>query len=452
MSKSGDKQQPGKTIRGKAADYNNVLSGVVELLDAARRACARVVNSLMTATYWEIGRRIVEHEQAGRARAGYGEEIVGKFSADLTRRFGRGFGPAQLAAMRQFHLTFPLPENFQSVIGNSGILQSAIGKSQLRQSVIDESSDAGGLALIRQPPIDEFNRRSSGKLAGTLERLSQLARAFPLPWTHYVRLLRVKGSHAREFYRREALVGGWSVRQLDRQINSQFYERTALSKNKTAMLLKGERPKPEDAISADEEIRNPLLLEFLGLKDEYSESELEDALIRHLEYFLLELGNEFAFVGRQKRLRIGHEWFRVDLVFFRRRLRCLLIIDLKTGGLVHADIGQMHLYCNFAREHWMQPGENPPVGLILCADKNDALARYAMEGLGSKMLVREYLTALPKESALAAEVARTRELLERQVEQRRMARGKSRYAFQHPQTAKSVSKEKKCLFRKPLPI
>jgi predicted nuclease of restriction endonuclease-like (RecB) superfamily len=381
------KPKPGKTIQQNAADYDSVLNGVVELLDMARRTSARVVNTLMTATYWEIGRRLVEHEQAGQKRAGYGEEVVIKLSKDLTHRFGRGFGLAQIAAMRQFHLTFPLPDNFQSVIGKSEILQSAIGKSS----------------------------------GSAVERLNQVAHALPLPWTHYVRLLRVRNSHAREFYVREALAGGWSVRQLDRQINSQFYERTALSKNKTAMLLKGEKPLAGDTVSADEEIRNPLVLEFLNLKDEYSENDLEEALIRHLENFLLELGNEFAFVGRQKRLRIGHEWFRVDLVFFHRRLRCLLIIDLKIGELVHADIGQMHLYNNFAREHWMQPGENPPVGLILCTGKNDALARYALEGLGSKMLVREYLTALPKESALAAEVGRTRELLERQAEQRRMA-------------------------------
>jgi len=390
MSKPSDKSKTGKAIQHKAADYNSVLSGVVELLDMARRASARVVNTLMTATYWEIGRRIVEHEQAGQKRAGYGEEVVSKFSKDLTHRFGRGFGPAQVAAMRQFHLTFPLPDNFQSVIGKSEILQSAIGKSS----------------------------------AGAVERLSPVAQALPLPWTHYVRLLRVRNSHAREFYVREALAGGWSVRQLDRQINSQFYERTALSKNKTAMLVKGEKPIAGDAVSADEEIRNPLVLEFLGLKDEYSESDLEDALIRHLETFLLELGNEFAFVGRQKRVRIGHRWFRVDLVFFHRRLRCLVIIDLKIAELVHTDIGQMNLYCNFAREHWMQPGENPPVGLILCAGKDDALARYAMEGLHNKLLVREYLTALPKEAELAAEVGRTRELLERIAEQRRMARGK----------------------------
>jgi predicted nuclease of restriction endonuclease-like (RecB) superfamily len=390
MSKPSDKLKTGKAVQHKAADYDSVLSGVVELLDMARRASARVVNTLMTATYWEIGRRIVEHEQAGRKRAGYGEEVVSKFSKDLTQRFGRGFGPAQVAAMRQFHLTFPLPDNFQSVIGKSEILQSVIGKSS----------------------------------ASAVERLSPVAHALPLPWTHYVRLLRVRNSHAREFYVRETLAGGWSVRQLDRQINSQFYERTALSKNKTAMLLKGEKPIAGDTVSADEEIRNPLVLEFLNLKDEYSESDLEEALIRHLENFLLELGNEFAFVGRQKRLRIGHEWFRVDLVFFHRRLRCLVIIDLKIAELAHTDIGQMNLYCNFAREHWMQPGENPPVGLILCAGKDDALARYAMAGLHNKLLVREYLTALPKETELAAEVGRTRELLERNAEQRRMARGK----------------------------
>lgn len=417
MSRPNGKQKASKTIQHKAADYDSVFSSVVELLDAARRASARVVNTLMTATYWEIGRRIVEHEQAGERRADYGKELIQKLSCDLTLRFGRGFGVVQLSVMRQFFLTFSGDEIFQSPIEKSTDGTSGGSDQPILQSVIEKSSENAALA-----PIGQFNRRSSAKFARALEHLGNIARAFPLPWTHYVRLLRVRNSHAREFYAREALAGGWSVRQLDRQINSQFYERTALSKNKTAMLLKGEKPKPEDAVSADEEIRNPLLLEFLGLKDEYSESELEDALIQHLETFLLELGNEFAFIGRQKRLRIGHEWFRVDLVFFHRRLRCLVIIDLKIGALVHTDIGQMNLYCNFAREHWMEPGENPPVGLILCAGKDDVLARYAMEGLHNKMLVREYLTALPKESALAAEVARTRVVLEDQVESRRLSR------------------------------
>ena len=154
------------------------------------------------------------------------------------------------------------------------------------------------------------------------------------------------------------------------------------------------------------------VLEFLGLKDEYSERELEEALVHHLEAFLLELGGEFAFIGRQRRLRIGDEWYRVDLLFFHRRLRCLIVIDLKVGKFTHADAGQMHLYLNYARAHWMQPGENPPVGLILCSERNEAVARYALEGLPSKVLAREYRVALPDEKRLVAEIEQTRERLE----------------------------------------
>jgi predicted nuclease of restriction endonuclease-like (RecB) superfamily len=158
------------------------------------------------------------------------------------------------------------------------------------------------------------------------------------------------------------LRGGWSVRQLDRQINALFYERTALSRDKAKMLAKGAVAKREDAVTPEEEIKDPYVLEFLGLKDEYSESEIEEALILHLERFLLELGGDFAFVGRQRRLRIGDEWYRVDLLFFHRKLRCLVVIDLKRGRFTHADAGQMHMYLNNAREHWMREGRNPPVG------------------------------------------------------------------------------------------
>jgi predicted nuclease of restriction endonuclease-like (RecB) superfamily len=214
------------------------------------------------------------------------------------------------------------------------------------------------------------------------------------------------------FYHTEALRGGWSVRQLDRQIASQFYERTALSRNKAAMLTRGGQAKPGDALTADDQVRDPLILEFLGLKDEYSENDLEEALVHHLESFLLELGGEFAFIGRQRRLRIGDEWYRVDLLFFHRRLRCLIVIDLKVGKFTHADAGQMHLYLNYARAHWTQPGENPPVGLVLCSEKNEAVAHYALEGLRTKILAREYRLALPEEKRLAAEIEQTRERLE----------------------------------------
>ena len=236
--------------------------------------------------------------------------------------------------------------------------------------------------------------------------LHGLARAFPLPWSHYVLL--VSGSRSPEalaFYHTEALRGGWSVRQLRRQMDSQFYERTALSRNKPALLAQGAKPRAGETLTAGEEVKDPLVLEFLGLRDEYSESDLEAALIHHLEHFLLELGNDFSFVARQRRLRIDDEWYRVDLLFFHRRLRCLVVLDLKLGRFTHADAGQMHVYLNYAAEHWTQPGENPPVGIILCAGKGESLARYATDNLPNKVLVRDYLTALPDEKRLASEIA-----------------------------------------------
>jgi hypothetical protein len=181
------------------------------------------------------------------------------------------------------------------------------------------------------------------------------------------------------------------------------------------MLRKGEEAGPDDGLTPEEEIKDPFVLEFLDLKDEYSESDLEEGLIRHLETFLLELGNDFTFVGRQRRLRIDDEWFRIDLVFFHRRLRFLILVDLKLNKLTAGDVGQMHLYLNYAREHWTHPDENPPVGLILCAEHRSGVARYALEGLPNKILAAEYRMTLPSEEALAAELARSRKMLEGRV-------------------------------------
>jgi predicted nuclease of restriction endonuclease-like (RecB) superfamily len=344
----------------------------------------------MTAVYWETGRRIVEFEQGGKHRAGYGEVLLERLSADLTDRFGRGFGTVNLSYMVRFYLCWPPSKIFQTLSEKSPILPSVVREIRQTPSGISETVSR------KSPPFT----------------LSDLAEVFPLPWSHYVLLLRRSRSpEAMAFYHAEALRGGWSVRQLDRQMASLFYERAALSKNKAA-VLKGARPAPGDAVSANEEVRDPLILEFLNLKDEYSESNLEAALVGHLEAFLLELGGDFAFVGRQRRLRIGDEWYRVDLLFFHRRLRCLIVIDLKLGKFTHADAGQMHLYLNYAREHWTHPGENPPVGLILCTAKDNALARYALEGLPSKVLAREYRLALPEEKRLAKELETTRRQLE----------------------------------------
>lgn len=290
---------------------------------------------------------------------------------DLASRYGRGFAARNVWQMKAFYLAWP-------------ILQTASAES-----------DGGAI-----PPT-----------ASAESSLAGIASCFPLPWSAYVRLLSVRNLLAREFYETEALRGGWSLLQLGRQINSQFYERTALSRKKAAMLSQGQQAQPDDAVLPEEALKDPYVLEFLELKDEYSETDLEEALIRRLETFLLGLGGDFCCMGRQSRLRIGNEWYRVDLLFFHRRLRCLVVIDLKIGRFTHADAGQMHLYLNYAREHWVHDGENPPVGLILCAQKDEAVARYALDGLPNKVMAAEYRTALPDEDLLASEIDRTRQAL-----------------------------------------
>lgn len=370
-------------------DYSGVHAGIVALLELARGAASRSVNALMTATYWEIGRRIVDFEQGGERRAAYGEALVKRLGEDLGRQFGRGFGSRNLAQMRAFFLIKP--------------------SDRILQTPSAESEAAG----IVQTPSAQFDvTRKVGQQPPSAVNLISLAKTFPLPWSAYVRLLSVKNPQARDFYETEVLRCGWSVRQLGRQIDSQFYERIALSRNKAKMLQKAEQAEPGDALTPEETIKDPFVLEFLDLKDEYSESDLEGALIQHLTDFLLELGDDFAFVGRQRRLRLDDAWFRVDLLFFHRRLKCLLVIDLKVGKFSHADAGQMHLYLNYAREHWTKPGENPPVGLILCAGKGADEARYALEGLPNKVLAAEYQTVLPDEKLLADELTRTRRQLE----------------------------------------
>ncbi len=353
------------------ARYQSIFGDVSRIIDAARGSAARSVNAVMTAAYWLIGRHVVEFEQEGKRRADYGEEIVERLAADLSVRYGRGFSFRNVWQMKAFYLAWPILQTLSAESENGEILQTASAESSL----------------------------------------ISITSHFPLPWSAYVRLLSVKNTHARDFYEVEALNGGWSVRELDRQINSQFYERTALSKDKAAMLTQGRKARAEDVIVPEEAIKDPFVLEFLDLKDEYSESELEEALIRCLESFLLELGSDFCFMGRQKRLRIGNEWYRIDLLFFHRQLRCLVVIDLKIGKFTHADAGQMHTYLNYAREHWSHDDENPPVGLILCAQKDEAVARYALEGLPNKVMAAEYRVTLPDENLLASEILRARKAL-----------------------------------------
>lgn len=380
------KKRPLRTVTKTPENYEAIRTGIVDLLKAARAASARSVNAVMTGAYWEIGRRIVEQEQRGAARANYGEELIKQLATDLSTQFGRGFGVVNLSQMKRFFLTWPDKKIFQTLSEKS----------------------------LKPHSLSNMRQSASTAIA--------LADHFPLPWSAYVRLLTVKRPEARIFYESEALRSGWSVRQLDRQIESQFYERMALSKNKAAMVEKAALAQHGDVVTPEEAIKDPFVLEFLNLKDEYSELELEEALISHLADFLMELGDDFAFIGRQRRLRIDDNWFRIDLIFFHRRLRCLVIIDLKAGKFSYSDAGQMHLYLNYAREHWARVGENPPVGLILCTEKGTAEAHYALDNLLNKVLAAEYQTILPDEKLIAEELDKSRQRLE---DRRQQTRGQS---------------------------
>jgi len=325
-------------------------------------------------TYWEIGRRIVSYEQKGKSRSEYGERLLERLAKDLTIRYGRGFSRSNVALIRTFYLGWE-------------IVQTPSGQS---------------LAHVRLGTSVPSLKEQDYLIPG----------AFPLSWSHYVRLMSVSDRKARAFYEAEALAGGWSVRQLGRQIGTQFYERSLGSKDREAFLARGRLARREDAMSVEEEIRDPYLLEFLNLKDEYGESDLEEALIRHLEWFLLEMGTGFTFVARQKKVRVGDSWYRMDLLLYHRKLCCLVVVDLKRGEFSHADAGQMNLYLNYARKHLKLAGESDPVGIILCGGKNEAVVRYATGGIKAKVFASRYLTVLPDEETLEREILRTRRLLE----------------------------------------
>ncbi len=343
------------TAAGAVEPYGQLVTGISGLLDEARRAVVRSTNSVIVAAYWEIGRRIVEYEQGGRVRAEYGEDLLARLARDLEPRFGRGFSRRGLYKMRTFF------SNWQKLPTLSAKFQTHV-----------ESSVA---------PV-----------------------SFPLSWSHYVRLMSVENHAARALYESVAIRSGWSVRQLDRQISTQFFERLSASAQPEHMLENARRPAPVDPAELQHHIRDPYLLEFLNLKDEYSETDLEDAIVRHLESFLLELGAGFTFVARQKRLRIGDEWYRIDLLLYHRALRCLVVVDLKLGRFSHADAGQMNLYLNYAREHLMGPDEHEPVGLVLCSRKDDAVVHYAMGGINANVFASRYLTVLPDPEDLRREI------------------------------------------------
>ncbi len=372
----------------KTQNYSSLITDLASLIEQGRKTAVRYVNTALVATYWLMGRRFVEYEQKGKERAEYGEVLLEQLAKDLSSRFGKGFGRENLRLMRQFYLRY---QNLQ-------ISQTASGK------LLAEKSQT----LSGKLPDDKTGYKI--QKVQTVSGISEtLMRKFPLSWSHYCLLMRLDEPFQREFYESECISGNWSVRQLDRQIQSMLYERTALSKRKLAVIAKAhEKPitlKPED------EIKDPYILEFLGLKDEYSESQLEEALIKHLEHFLLELGNGFTFVARQKRITLEGSHYRLDLLLYHRTLRCLVAIDLKIGEFTHADAGQMNLYVNYLKDKEKLSEENDPVGLILCTGKKKTVVEYALGGMNNRIFASKYRLQLPDPKVLKAEVEHERQRL-----------------------------------------
>ena len=340
----------GKMIKSK---FKNLFNEVRQKIIAARFIAAKNINTIQVLTNFEVGRLIVEHEQAGKTRAGYGKETIKELSKGLSAEFGRGFSEDNLSNMRKFYLVY---QN-------------------------------------RLPAISEMPSR---KLALTRETRET---PFLLSWSHYVVLCKIRDEKERSFYEIESTRNNWSLKQLNRQYDSSLYERLALSRNKKKVMELSEKGQVME--NPSDMIKNPLVLEFLGLpeKSEYSESDLEQAIIDKIEHFLLELGKGFLFESRQKRFSFDEDHFFVDLVFYNRLLHCYVLIDLKIGKLTHQDIGQMQMYVNYFDRYIKQENENLTVGIILCKEKHDALVEITLPKKAN-IYASEYKLYLPSKEEL----------------------------------------------------
>jgi predicted nuclease of restriction endonuclease-like (RecB) superfamily len=364
---------PAKRAAGAKPKPENLAALITEvrdLIQSARRGVASVVDTFQVRTNFEIGRRIVEHEQKGAKRAAYGAEVLKALSARLTVEFGRGFSVKNIENMRRFYLLWK--------DGSRAISQTLSAK--LSDGQIPQTSSA--------------ELKISETLSGKFEALP-----FTLSWSHYVELLGIKDSNERSFYEIESANSGWNVRELRRQKTSCLYERLALSRDKAGikrLAREGQLiTKPEDLF------KEPLVLEFLGLEEKagYSESDLESALISQLEKFLLELGKGFLFEARQKRFTFDGDHYFLDLVFYNRLLRCYVVIDLKLEKLTHQDLGQMQMYVNYYDREVKLPDENPTIGLLLCKEKKDAVVKLTLPK-DANIHAKDYQLYLPAKELL----------------------------------------------------
>jgi predicted nuclease of restriction endonuclease-like (RecB) superfamily len=376
-------------MKTRAVKNHSYISRIKEILQSARRQSLQAVNSAMVAAYWYVGREIVEEEQRGKKRAEYGSRMIRELSDQLMKEFGKGFSVSNLKVIRQFYLVY----------ADRG---SSIGQSLIGQSTSDQRRNAQAVDITN---IKAIGQSLPGQSNDSLP-------SFVLSWTHYTLLVRVTRSEARNFYEMECFRSSWSVRELERQIGSLLFDRLAKSKDKQGLLNLVN--KGHEIFHPEDLIKDPYVLEFTGLPEppHFTESQLEQALITRLQSFLLELGKDIMFVARQKRITIDGDHYYIDLVFYHRELKCFLLIDLKTGKLTQQDVGQMLLYTGFYKIEINREDENPPIGLILCTDKNEAAVQYTMSDINRKIFTSKYQMHLPTVEELTDELKRERAALE----------------------------------------
>jgi len=371
----------------KELQPNDLYLKIAGLLQTARQNVVRAVNRTMVYTYFEIGRIIVEDEQQGQERAEYGKQVLKELSAKLTKEFGKGFSVENLNRMRFFYKTYA-SQISSTLLTNSGNQISSIYETI---SCISTSNDA------------ELQQTASAELQ-TKENHANITqnktlRDFSLSWSHYIKLMRIDDPSERKFYEIECASNNWSLKELQRQCNSALYQRLVLSRDKKGVRELAEKghivEKPTDVI------KDPYILEFLGLPEHhhYSESDLETEIINKLEYFLLELGKGFTVVARQFRMTIDEKHFKADLVFYNRLLRCFVIIDLKIGELTHQDLGQMQMYVNYHDRFVKLPDENKTIGIVLCKQKSTVLVEITLPEDNDQIFASQYKTILPDKQA-----------------------------------------------------
>lgn len=388
-----------KPKREISAEQPDALFGrVVSILEQAQGNVVRAVNTNMVLAYWLIGREIVHALQGGEERAEYGKQVLETLSGSLTGRYGKGFSVTNLKYFRLFY-------------------QAYADRLVIRHPAGDESVAPMSEQQISRPPGTKFGEAQKSYPAGT-----ELPHGFSpqLSWSHYRALMRVENRAARDFYERETSECGWSKVQLERQIHSFYYDRIIANRGEQGLLPDGRERLPGESVQPSHLLKSPMVLEFLGLPDfcELHESRLEQAIIDNLQNFLLELGKGFSFVARQKRIRFGDDDFYVDLVFYNYVLKCFLLLDLKMGKLTHADVGQMDGYVRLYEDRFKIPGDNPTIGLLLCSDKSEAVAKYSILNEYKQIFASKYLPNLPTEEQLRLEVERERHLIESALEER----------------------------------